>query len=257
MRKRTHLMLLIMFVSTLGCTTDQNLSPITDGEQITVTIKVPEELIAEVMQVRYRSKVCTFTDYTASGEPYQRYGYQRTDIQPVRVGQTALYEAKLPVDGGGACQWRLSNVTFGVMYEDTTQFGAEVKYGAGGGVIVMFDNNNASRSGPYRKIDGDLVVRQDYYPWLHEGFIGGHRKRIYLAGESDIYISYQALNARSVYFEPTLHSGFVARSMGPKVVGDNHKTVFHYPDGSSSPERQFQPSFRKLQSIRLAAEAKE
>ncbi|MFJ4434050.1 hypothetical protein ACIPZG_24325 [Pseudomonas sp. NPDC089395] len=249
--------LLVLFFSLAGCATDRGLAPDLNGDQISVTIKVPEELIAEEMQVMYRSKLCTFTDYTASGVPYLRDGYKRTDIQPVRMGQTDLYEANLAVDGGGACQWRLSNVTFGVMYKDPAQFGDGVVYGAGGGIIVMFDENNPGRAGVYKKVEGDLILKKDYYPWVHERFIGGHKKSVNLTGDGHIYVRYQALMARSVYFEPVLHSGFVARSVGPKVKSEGHRTIYYYPDGSSSPERQIQPSFRKLQAIRLAAEAQE
>lgn len=220
-----------------------------------MTIKVPDELIADDMQVMYRSTLCTFTDYTASGVPYQRDGYQRMDIHSTRQGMSDLYTATLAVDGGGACKWRLSNATFGVKYKDPKIFGDGVYFGGGGGVVVIFDTNDSGRGGADRKVEGDLMLRQDYYPWLHEGFIGGYKKRVYLAGEGSIYVKYQALQARRVYFEPVLHSAFVVSSKGPREKQEGNRTIFFYPDGSRSPELQFRPSFRKLQAIRLAAEA--
>jgi len=111
-----------LFFILSGCAKDYSLAPPPDSEQIIVTVKVPKELTAETMQVMYRSTLCTFTDYTASGRPYQRDGHQSVDIQPERQGQSDLYEAKLAVDGGGVCRWRLSNVTFGVIYDDPTRF---------------------------------------------------------------------------------------------------------------------------------------
>jgi len=218
---------------------------------------VPEELIAEEMQVMYRSKLCTFTDHSASGVPYQCHGYKRTDIQPVRQGQTDLYEAKLAVDGGGDCQWRLSNVTFGVIYKDPTSFGDGIYYGTGGGVVVMFDGNNPGRAGMYKKVEGDLVLRRDYYPWINERFIGSHKRSVNLTGEGPIYEKYQAHQASRIYFEPILHSRFMTRSVEPKEKREGDQTIFYYPDGTSSPEIQDKPNFRKLQAIRLAAEAQE
>ena len=249
--------MLILFFSLYGCASDRSLAPNMDGELVTVTVKVSAGLVARDMQVIYRSMLCTFTGYTASGVSYQRSGYQRTDLQPVRHGQTDLYQAKLAVDGGGTCQWRLSNVTFGVQFEDPKKLGDGAYFGGGGGGVVIFDDNDSGRGGADRKVDGDLVLKQDYYPWVHEGFIGGYKKKAYLAGEGYIYLMYQAPRARQVYFEPILHSAFVARSKGPKVKREGNRTFFYYPDGSSSPELQFQPSFRKLQAIRLAAEEKE
>lgn len=80
---------------------DSSLSPPADSEVVTVTVKVPDQLEAEVMQVMYRSTRCTHTRTTASGKSYQRDGFQSTEIQPVRQGQSDIYEARLPIDGGG------------------------------------------------------------------------------------------------------------------------------------------------------------
>ena len=244
-----------LFFILSGCAKDYSLAPPPDSEQITVTVKVPKELTAETMQVMYRSTLCTFTDYTASGTPYQRDGHQSVDIQPVRQGQSDLYEAKLAVDGGGVCRWRLSNVTFGVIYDDPTRFGENVTYGAGGGVVVIFDHNNSPRGGADIEIDGDLTIKEDYYPWISEAFLGGYRKRISLVGEGDIYLMYQALQARRVHFEPILHSSFLFRSEGTKVHKIGSFIKFTYPDGSSAADGRSVPNFRKLQSIRLAAES--
>ncbi|MGN8278691.1 hypothetical protein [Pseudomonas sp. SMN5] len=76
--------LIVLFISQDGCAKDYSLSPPPDSEQITVTVKVPEELKARTFQVMYRSTLCTFTDHTAGGRPYKRDGYQSIDIQPVR-----------------------------------------------------------------------------------------------------------------------------------------------------------------------------
>ncbi|NWA99606.1 hypothetical protein [Pseudomonas gingeri] len=88
--------LLGLFASLSGCAKDRGLAPPPDSEQITVTVKVPKEFEAETMS----------------------------------QGQSDLYEAKLPIDGGGKCQWRLSSVIFGVVYSNPTYFGENVTYGA-------------------------------------------------------------------------------------------------------------------------------
>ena len=243
-------------VSVSSCAQDYSLSPPADSEQVTVTLKVPKELEAETMQVMYRSTLCTFTDHNASGKPYNRDGYQRIDIQPIRQGLSDLYEARLAVQGGGSCEWRLSNVTFGVTYANPAQFGENVRFGTGGGVVVVFDNNNSPRGGTGIKVDGDLTIKKDYYPWVKENFLGGYSKRINLAFEGGSYLSYQALGARKVYFEPVLHAGFVVYSLGPRVKKEGNYTTIMYPDGSVETDGRWGPNIRKLQTIRLAAENK-
>ncbi|WP_268799177.1 hypothetical protein [Pseudomonas huanghezhanensis] len=247
---------LILFLCLGGCKQDQSLDPPADSEQITVTVKVPEELEAETMQVMYRSTLCTFINHDANGEPYTRDGYQQLELQPVRQGTTDLYQAKLAIDGGGACKWRLSNVTFGVVYAYPTRFGENVRYGAGGGVVVVFDHNNSSHSGVTWVVDGDLTIRESYYPWVHESLLGRPKLSVSLTGEGKIYLGYKALNARSVYFEPVVHSDFVLYSKGPAVKKDGNFTSFTYPDGSVFADGRWHPNFRKLEAIRLAAQSK-
>jgi hypothetical protein len=180
-------------------------------------------------------------------------GYFGTTVHPQQQGQSDLYEAKLPVNGGGRCDWQLSNVTFGVTYANTAHFGENIEPGPGGGMIVMFDENLPQRRSAFEptiKIRGDALIKRDYYPWISEQFIGGHEKLAWLVGEGEIYSYYHAPNARKVTFEPLLHQGYVVYSVGNKV----HKVGVYprqtYPDGSVVSDGS-KPSFQKLQAIRL------
>ena len=98
------------------------------------------------------------------------------------------------------------------------------------------------------------MIRKDFYPWVKESFLGGYRKRVSLAGEGDIYLMYQAPQARQVYFEPILHSGFIVYSAGPKIKKEGNYTSIIYPDGGFEADGRYGPNFRKLQAIRLATE---
>ncbi|MBD9680324.1 hypothetical protein IB274_26710 [Pseudomonas sp. PDM18] len=255
--QRISVALLALLASLTGCAKDQSLAPPTNSEQVTVRIKVPAELKARTIDVMYRSTLCTFTDHSAYGDPYQRDGYQNMDIELTRQGQSDIYEAGVPKDGGGACQWRLSNVTFGVTYREPERFGENVVYGAGGGVVVIFDDNASPRGGANIKINGDLTIKESYYPWINEGFIGGHKKDISLLGDGyNYYLMYQAPDARLVSFEPVLHSIFMVYSTGPKEKKKGNFVTFNYPDGSIEQVPRARPDFRRLEAIRLAAEKK-
>src|SRR5690606_18237874 len=124
--------LLTSVFSISGCARDYSLAPPTESEYVTVTIKVPDELVAETMNVMYRSPICRRISYGASGQRFELDGFHNVDMQPQRQGQSDLYQAKLPIDGGGGCQWRLSNVTFGVAYSNPSRFGSSTTYGTGG-----------------------------------------------------------------------------------------------------------------------------
>ncbi|NWE16724.1 hypothetical protein [Pseudomonas yamanorum] len=250
------LTMITLFTSLSGCAMDRSLAPPPNSELMTITVKVPKDLKARTLEVMYRSPICKRITSGASGQRIELQGYHGIDVQLQQLGQSDLYEAKLPIEGGGACQWHLSNVSFGVVYGDPKRFGENVTWGAGGGIGVKFDHNRPlSTSGLPIEIEGDLVIKKDYYPWLNEAFLGGHRKRISLTGEGDIYLTYQALQARRVYFEPVLHSDFMATSQGSRVHKVGSYITFTYPDGSTSADGRSKPDFRKLQAIRLAVQA--
>jgi hypothetical protein len=161
---RTGGALLLLF-SLSGCAQNQTLSPPPDGEQVSITVKVPQNLAAEPMRVIYRSEKCPIKRSGPDWSTYKEDGYLATTVQPKQQGQSDLYEAKLPINGGGRCQWQLSNVTFGVTYANTTHFGQNVKSGpGGGGVIVMFDHylpQQRSAFEPTIKVSGDVLIRKD------------------------------------------------------------------------------------------------
>lgn len=253
--------LALLFLSGCQLARNSTLSPKPEAGTIQVTIKVPEELVARDMQVIYRSTKCTTTYRSMlDWEKRTRDNYAGLHLQPVRRPGTDLYEATLAVNGSGACRWRLSNAIFGVSYRDPSKFGSDVKLGAGGGLIVMFDESDSAHGGPNFKAsisaEGVASVKQNYYPWLHERFLGGDRKSISLTTDADIFIRLRAPNARAVHFEPIFHPQFLVRSIGPKVKRKGESTVFFYPDGSHSTESRTKPSFKKLEAMRQAAEAR-
>ena len=255
--KRFLPIVIVALISCLsGCKQDYSLNPPADSEKITVTVKLPKELKTETMWIMYRSAKCKRVSRGASGQRTERDGHHSIYQEFERQGQSDLYKIELAKDGGGGCKWQLANVTFDVVYAEPTEFGEKVVKGSGGGVMVIFDHNNSPHGPASIKIDGDLITRKDYYPWLKESFLLGHSKRVGLVGEGGIYLVYQALQARTVYFEPVLHSGFLISSIGPKVHEDGVFTAYTYPDGKVVADDKFHPDFQRLQSIRLAAEIK-
>lgn len=237
-----------------GCEEHDALAPPEDSEMVTLSVKVPEGLVARPIQVMYRSNRCLRDAVHADGRPYKIPGYQSIQLKPTGTAHSDIYENKIPIEGGGACDWRLSNIMFGVTYDDSSRFGEGVTPGTGGMVIVRFDNNNAPIGGGDIEVGGDLTIGREYYPWLEEKFIPRHRKTISLLGDGQGYEAYKAVQARRVHFEPTLHSGFLVRSIAPKVKKPGNHTRYFYPDGSMETSRRGKPDFRELQAIRRLAE---
>jgi hypothetical protein len=144
-----------------------------------------------------------------------------------------------------------------VKYKDPTMYGENVTFGAGGGVVVHFDEDDSWLGSPTFRVKGNLTIKKDYYPWVNEVFMGGYKKSVSLLSEiSGYYFKYQALQARSVYFEPVFHSQFITTAVWPKVKKEGSYVSYTYPDGSVEAIARAAPSFRKLEAIRSKAEAK-
>ena len=240
-----------------GCAKDYSLAPPANSESLTVTLKVPPGLIPKNFEAMYRSGVCKRLARGGTGQRIELEGYHGVTLPLMRQGLSDLYKVTLPKDGGGRCEWHLANITFGVAYPESNSFGEGVLHGTGGGVVVKFDNNRASRDGPTEEVSGDLIIRKDYYPWIFESFVGGYRKSVNILGEGSIYLIYKAPRAAAIYFESVLHSSYVVHSIGPKVQKFGDYPDVLYPDGSFEPDRPWQPSFSKLQAIRLKLEGKQ
>ena len=245
----------VIFLSISASAMDRRLDILPDAEGVMVVMKIPQELKPEKLEVMYRSTICKRVSPNSSGILRETNGFNSMDVVFVPYQTEGSYIAKAPIDGGGECHWKLSNIAFSVAYIDKTQFGENVSYQGGAGISVNFDGQNPRRSsGGALKVEGDVHVIQDYYPWLDENFLGSYWKTVKLVADRNLYKAYNAFRARNVYFEPVLHSGFIVRSKSPLVKAEGNRTIFTYPDGTSKPEAAGRPSFRKLQEIRLASE---
>ena len=256
LRRSVLCLALLGFIS--GCAKDYSMAPSPSGEQVKIAIKVSDELEVTPLRVMYRSAICERVTHDGDGRPEKLEGYNSTEVKLSPKNNRSLYEADLFINGGGPCEWRLSNVLFEVSYRVPNRFGESVGSGGGGGVIVIFDRNDAQlRTSGLMKVKGaDLTIIKDYYPWVKDSYSGGYIKRAGLAGEARSYLTYEAREARSVYFEAVLHSDYVVSSTAPKKLKVGEFITFQYPDGTVESDRRSEPNFEKMQKIRLAAEAK-
>ncbi|WP_236232755.1 hypothetical protein [Pseudomonas tohonis] len=240
---------LCLLVSQTGCAQlmNQDLSPPPGGETVSVSVKVPKDLVANAMRVMYRSEKCPITRSDGSGGRYEIDGAKAIEVEPQRQGMTDIYEAKLAKDGGGFCEWKLSNVTFGIHFGNTEQFGEKVEFSGGGEVVVIFDNNLPQQQSMYgaRDVDGDVLISEDYFPWLSKIFLNGERSVIELYG-SQSFLTFKSLSARKVVFQPRYHADLLVRTIGVKAVGGAPEVV--YPDGSRQLARS-RPNINRLKEI--------
>lgn len=237
-----------------GCGQDFGLMPPKDGEDVFLSVKIQNGFQISSIAAAYRSNKCKVSRRDASFKLYEAGGFQSVEVQALRLGRGDMYEARISKEGGGHCDWRLSNIIFRITHRTLSDFGEDAVEGGGGGVVIVFDDNKAGISGAQIVVEGDLSVAVDYYPWVSEHFIGHYVKYVSLFGVRGSHIMYTAVQARKIHFEPRVHSNYVMRSAGPKEKKEGNYTVYTYPDSSVFADGGFHPSFRKLESIRHSAE---
>lgn len=245
-----------LITSISGCAQDQSFAPLPGGEKVTITVKVPDELEAEPMRVMYRSAICRRITYNGNGKPRSLEGFKGF-VMDLERRDKDLLQGELLIDGGGKCEWRLSNIVFSVRYRTHNRFG-NAPPGIDAGIIIVFDHNDPQIRLPdsVTTEQRDLAIVKDYYPWVNEGFIDGYVKTADLAGEERVYLTYVARQARNVFFEPLLHSGYVVSSKEPAQQKLGEFITFYYPDGTTQSDGRYMPDFEKLQIIRHQAEGK-
>lgn len=235
-----------------GCAPDRGLDFSKSGESVEVSISTPEGMNPYDIDIIYRSKKCVDQRHSwSSGTRFEQDAYQNLKITPDRAGQGNVYKAHVPVDGGGYCEWRLSNFRFGIEYRSTEQFGQNVVMGRSASIQLKYDGNRLPVGGGNEQyVDGDLLIQRDYYPWVHERFNEGRRKSINLAGQGGLRTNFYAPQARKIHFQPIIHSGFVVFSTTDPELSPGPGPLFTYPDGSTQSEYLRYPDFKKLQRIR-------
>jgi hypothetical protein len=224
-----------------ACSSRFDLSPPPGGAQVSVTIKVPEEASVKAIEAKYLSDRC----FPPQQGPFNSYGSQVLKVKPERQGDSDLYQARLDLDGGSLCHWRLAYVEVGVKYWRAGKL--DLAGSMREDVTALF---NVDRQG--ERIDElpeavrtrkELVLNAHYYPYV-SGAGSGSAVIRFVASGSD-YARGPA--AEHLVFEPQVERKFVAR-MGEDAQGKNS---ILYPDGSRTPAETWYPDVKKLEAIRL------
>jgi hypothetical protein len=233
---------------------DHKMLPAQDGEELKVELTLASNLEAGPIRANYRSEICKRIRSGASGQQIELDGYNNMQVEFSRGEGGGSVYAKIPFDGGGDCQWRLSNIFVGIAIKDTSEFGGDTAPSGQRRLVISLDDRIPQiLSSYYRVLSGDVKIKEDYYPWVDEEFMGPYEKSVRLAGDGPLNKNYWAQQARHVYVEAVLHSDFPVYSQGPAVMAKGNRTIFTYPDGTSGPEILSEPNFRKLQHIRLGS----
>ncbi|WP_455427661.1 hypothetical protein [Dryocola sp. LX212] len=217
---------------------------------VKLVVKLPDEMELLPVGVIYRSNVCHKKRYNSDGKSYTEPGFKYTKIQLKKEKNGSDYSSLVPSDGGGQCDWKLSNVTIDIQYR-ADAFKGKVDHVVGSGIIVIFDDNHPQRDdGVYEDVTGDLLISKRYFPWINERFLNGHSRDLWTYSKR-LYSTYKTKNTYKILFAPESNSDLITYSIGPKVKNESggNFTRYIYPDGEVVNNGDAFPDFNKLENI--------
>jgi len=231
-------------VSLAACSSRYDLAPPPGGPQVTVTIKVPEGASVKAIEAQYLSDRCFPPQYG----PFNTYGSELLKVKPERQGDSDLYQARLDLDGGSLCHWRLVYVDVGVKYwrAGKLDLAGTVRQDVTATFNVDREAEGNDALPEAIRTRKEVLLRPDYYPYVSGA--GSGSAVINFVSSGDSYA--RAPAAERLAFEPQVQRHFVAR-MSRDSSGE---TTILYPDGSKEPADNWHPDVKKLEAIRAGAD---
>ncbi|HDF2326860.1 TPA: hypothetical protein PC537_000380 [Morganella morganii] len=246
--KLTVTVLLLPVILT-GCAYSTTLSPPADSRNIHFSATVPADLESLPLSAMYRSKKCTRTRTSGSGKSYEVPGFNSAKY-PLSVTASGDVTADIPVNGGGYCDWQLSNIKFEVKLKNPQKIDPEITKNYGFETVFITDNNAPQVfNGGYNSRNGDFNELLLLFPFIRERAFDKHEKLFFIIGESDT-LTYRLFNNGNIHltikYEKNMFS-YWSDLVKEKI---DKKTYLKYPDGGIEYDSGIFPDYKKLLKIR-------
>lgn len=118
------------------------------------------------------------------------------------------------MNGGGSCDWKLSEFDLGSEYIDATHVGDKIVPGTAVGATIAF-NDTVTRNGKFDNITkNDLIYNPKYYSLIKRWSETKNSKqldKLYLFGKEgafwDVYVHVDVNNPVFIKFHPVIYEG--------------------------------------------------
>ncbi|WP_330985965.1 MULTISPECIES: hypothetical protein [Enterobacterales] len=241
---------LMSFIVSCVSADDRTLSPPLNTGWVNIEIKNPSSYTKPFpLEVLYVSTTCKRELMSMrDGQHYEKVGLNPIKIPLQEKNSSDVWIAKIAKDGGGKCNWKLSEFNFGIEYTDATHLGNGLVPGTAVGATIAFDDN-ATKNGLFKVTqDSELVLSPAYYPLIQSNKRISTNDMLNLFGENNFMQIKMISSAKSIQikFMPTLDESKLVKMIAPKEhkVGEFYKIV--YPDGSVVSDGSTHPDVSRL-----------
>lgn len=232
----------------LGCDKDESLNLPPDGEMLSVIAKMPTDSKILPLEIMYRSTTCLKSRKNSNGDVVKEPGYHFIKKEFNLASGDSIFNLDVSRDGGGQCNWRLSNISLGFNLKELPSDKDEKSENIPIKEIIVFDGNSPQRlSGAYEVINENVTLDDDYFPLITKRrSIGSPVEYSIVRSSPDVI--YKSTSEKEVIFEPRLHFLKTLRATEPAVQKVGVYMSVLYPDGTVENGPYF-PNYKKLQLL--------
>jgi|SRR5471030_329186 len=256
--KYLMILLPVLFSSSCAGTIDKNLSPPSDTQWVNIEIKNPSQYTKpfplEVVYISHKCLKSSINGIDGSREEKQSYNGVKIPLQ--QQGNSDLWHAKVAMNGGGSCDWTLSEFNLGIEYIDATHLGKDLVPGTAVGATIALDDIAAS-NGTFKETSGDLTLKTKYYPYIKRYSKIKNSKdldALSLFGRDNSFSNYRVNSEAgenfSVIYHPVIDESKIAQIIFPYQKGKGVHTKVVYPDKTEFENGSNYPDFNKMESIK-------
>ncbi|WP_156656616.1 hypothetical protein [Morganella psychrotolerans] len=156
-----------------------------------------------------------------------------------------VFSADIPAEGGGSCDWTLSNIKFEVKLKNPQEVDPEIKVNHGFETVFITDNNAPQAfNGGYENHRGDFSKSILLFPLMREFFLGGYKKTFLLVGENDMQ-TYRLSGSDNIHLTVNYEKNMIIHWVGVKEKKEGNRSVITYPNGEEERESESYPNYKK------------
>ncbi|HBN5711010.1 hypothetical protein Q4R38_02695 [Morganella morganii] len=240
--------LLLLPVVLTGCTYSTTLAPPTDSRNIHFSATVPVDLESLPLSAMYRSKKCTRTRTSGSGKSYEVPRFNSTKY-PLSITATGDVTTDIPVNGGGYCDWQLSNIKFEVRLKNPQAIDPEIIDNFGFETVFITDNNAPQAfNGGYIPYKGNFNETILLFPFMREFFLGGYKKSFLIVADQTSK-TYRLSGTDNIHLIVNYERDMMSYWTDIKGKKEGNKTVITYPNGEEERKSKSYSDYKKLLKI--------
>jgi hypothetical protein len=251
----------VLFSSACAGTIDRTLSPPSNSKWVNVEVKNPSRYTKpfplEVVYISHKCMKSGISGVDGSREEKPSYNGVKIVLLP-SMGNSDYWRAKVAINGGGSCEWKLSEFNLGIEYIDATHLGGNLIPGTAVGATISFDRFTVQNGGFDFVNSNKLIYEPKLYPLIKrwsETKDSSQPDKLYLFGKKDAFWNF--------YFNPNLNENLVV-IYKPSI--DEHKVVemsfpyekkkggmfkLTYPNGEFIMTKNSRPDFDKVDKMSI------